>query len=150
VNVELGKVTILASRKVLGEALGLVVAEGEEAFVIPMIKVRNGKARRLVLSDRGQTARPLKNNLITLLENAELAKRLVDGSPNLSLAEIAARHGRCATYLQRLYKVAHLAPALRIAIYEGQEPDSLTSRLLLLAELPVGWRNQAGTLAFVQ
>jgi hypothetical protein len=54
------------------------------------------------------------------------------------MEEIAAREGRCGKYLQRLYKVAHLAPSLKVAILEGKEPDSLTSRLLLQCELAIG------------
>jgi hypothetical protein len=148
VVIEPSKVTVFASREELGDVLGMPTLEGEEAIEIPTAKVRNGKARRLVLADRGQKARPLKRNLITLLETAELAKQLVDASPGLSLEEIAAREGRCGKYLQRLYKVAHLAPSLRIAISEGKEPDSLTSRLLMQSELAVRWRDQARSLGF--
>jgi DNA invertase Pin-like site-specific DNA recombinase len=148
VVIEPSKVIVFASREALGTALGMPTLEGDEEVEICTAKVRNGKARRLVLADRSEKARPLKRNLITLLETAELAKQLVNASPGLSLEEIAAREGRCGKYLQRLYKVAHLAPTLKVAILEGKEPDSLTSRLLLQSDLAVGWRNQARALGF--
>jgi len=65
-------------------------------------------------------------DLIDLIADAMVAQRLVLGSPELSLQQIAKREGRCRTQLTRLLRLSWLSPRIIQAIAEGTQPKGLS------------------------
>jgi len=105
-------------------------------------KVREGKATKLVLTNSGATHVTRDTKLIALLAEARATRDLVLASPQRSIREIAAEHGRCRHRIAKLIRLAWLAPDLATAIMEGQQPRELTTRRLLERELPLAWSEQ--------
>jgi hypothetical protein len=98
---------------------------------------------RLLLQDAGTEDQPRNPHLVALLREAAEAKSLIDSAADLSISEIASRGGRCRSYLAKLYRVAHLAPEIVQLISTGAQPAHLTTRMLLNAQLPLAWSEQA-------
>jgi ParB-like chromosome segregation protein Spo0J len=67
-----------------------------------------------------------------------------------SLAEIARREGIGRRYVERLTRLAFLAPGIVEAAAEGRTPAGLTLQSLMASRvgLPLEWNDQERTLAF--
>jgi DNA invertase Pin-like site-specific DNA recombinase len=92
--------------------------------------------------------RPASNELLGLIAEAIVAQRLVLESPELSLAQLAKREGRCRTQLARLLRISFLSPRIVEAIADGTQPKGLSRRALLICEMPVDWAEQERQLGF--
>ena len=87
-------------------------------------------------------------DLLALVADAMAAQRLVLVSPELSLAQLAKREGRCRTQLARLLRLSWLSPRIIEAIAEGSQPKGLTRRGLLMGILPIDWTEQERQFGF--
>lgn len=85
---------------------------------------------------------PPSNELLGLIVDAMAAQRLVLASPDLSLAQLAKREGRCRTQLARLLRLSWMSPRIIEAIVSGTQPKGLTRRALLICDMPVDWTEQ--------
>jgi len=131
----------------LSEALRLEETGRDQPVVLfaDAIRVRHGKEVKLLI--RGDdSSTPRHPNLVALLKEAAEAKQLVETAPGETLSAIAAREGRCRTYLGKLYRIAHLSPEVVQMIMAGEQPLHLTTRLLLSAQLPASWPEQSRLL----
>ncbi len=81
-------------------------------------------------------------DLINLVAEAMDAQRLVLASPELNLAQIAKREGRCRTQLARLLRLSWMSPRIIEAIAGGTQPKGLTRRALLICDMPIDWAEQ--------
>lgn len=81
-------------------------------------------------------------DLINLVAEAMDAQRLVLASPELSLAQLAKREGRCRTQLARLLRLSWMSPRIIEAIASGTQPKGLTRRALLICDMPIDWAEQ--------
>jgi hypothetical protein len=70
------------------------------------------------------------------------AQRLVLESPELSLAQLAKREGRCRTQLARLLRLSWMSPRIIEAIAADNQPKGLTRRALLICDMPIDWAEQ--------
>ena len=120
-------------------------------FTLTATKVRRGHQLRLIIPGPQAlniipTTRDEK--LVSLLAEAHAARKLILTSPELSIASIAASHGRCRTRLGKLAALACLAPDIVASIVEGRQPATLTARTLQDIDLPLAWTDQRALLGF--
>ena len=85
---------------------------------------------------------PASNELLALIADAMAAQRQVLASPELSLAQLAKREGRCRTQLTRLLRLSWMSPRIIEAIAAGTQPKGLTRRALLICDMPIDWAEQ--------
>lgn len=76
------------------------------------------------------------------MADARIAQRLVLASPELSLAQLAKREGRCRTQLTRLLRLSWMSPKIIDAIGDGTQLKGLTHRALLICVMPIDWVEQ--------
>ena len=115
---------------------------------MPVTKVRQGKATRLLLPSPTQMAEP-NPALLRLLQEAQEARKIILGSSSLSVKEIALQRRVCRHRLGRLVRLSWLAPDIVTAIIEGRSPASLTPKKLLGANLRPVWDKQRRLLGFL-
>lgn len=114
-------------------------------------KVRKGHQLRLVIpGSHRPTHQPLSRDekLVALISEAHAARQMLLASPEQSINSLATAHGRCRTRLGQLIRLSCLAPEIVRAVVEGCQPPTLTTRLLLGIELPLGWTEQRRVLGF--
>lgn len=104
------------------------------------------EARLRIEADAGDGCVP--TDLLALVADAMAAQRLVLTSPELSLAQLAKREGRCRTQLARLLRLSWLSPRIIEAIAEGSQPKGLTRRALLIGDMPIDWAEQERQFGF--
>jgi len=104
------------------------------------------EARLRIDADAGDGCVP--TDLLALVADAMAAQRLVLVSPELSLAQLAKREGRCRTQLARLLRLSWLSPRIIEAIAEGSQPKGLTRRALLISDMPLDWTEQERQFGF--
>ncbi|MFM7029339.1 MAG: hypothetical protein ACKOXK_11785, partial [Chakrabartia sp.] len=121
-------------------ALGLLEQEAWR-IKIPLPTKRPFREARLLI-DAESSASRISNDLLELVSDAFVAKRLVLASPGLSLNQIAKREGRCRTQLARLLRLSWVSPRIIEAIADGTQPKGLTRRALLISEMPIDWAEQ--------
>ena len=117
------------------EALG-VTSASEWAWKIPLPKRRPFREARLRIDSDSSIDRA-SNDLVDLIADAMTAQRLVLASPELSLAQLAKREGRCRTQLTRLLRLSWMSPRIIEAITNGTQPGSLTRRAVLICDMPI-------------
>jgi hypothetical protein len=100
---------------------------------------------RIDVSDNTSSA---SNDLLALVADAMVAQRLVLASPELSLAQLAKREGRCRTQLTRLLRLSWMSPRIIDAIADGAQPKGLTRRALLICDMPIEWAEQERQFGF--
>lgn len=121
-------------------ALGLAT-DSSWAFPVPLPARRPFREARLRI-DSEATKKPISTDLLSLVADAMTAQRLVLASPELSLAQLAKREGRCRTQLTRLLRLSWMSPRVIEAIVAGTQPKGLTRRALLTCDMPVEWTDQ--------
>lgn len=92
--------------------------------------------------DAAETANPFDPQLFELLVEAQDVQRLVIGSSELSLNQLAKREGRCRKQLAKLLRLSWLSPAIVEAIASGTQPRAVNRTSLLEVELPIDWSEQ--------
>ena len=103
------------------------------------LKVRQGKATKLVISDDAGRAIEPDAALIGLLREAQSVRATILANPNLSISAIAAQRQQCR---QRLLKLSWLAPDIVNAITSGRHPNHLTPKRLLATDFEMSWIDQ--------
>ncbi len=98
--------------------------------------------------DNDATEGRASNDLLTLMADAMEAQSLVLASPELSLAQLAKREGRCRTQLTRLLRLSWMSPRIIDAIADGTQPKGLTRRALLICDMPIEWAEQERQFGF--
>lgn len=98
--------------------------------------------------DSGTDASRASSELLSLIAEAMAAQRLVLASPELSLAQLAKREGRCRTQLTKLLRISWLSPRIVEAIADGTQPKGLTRRALLNCDMPIDWSVQERQFGF--
>ena len=98
--------------------------------------------------DGSTTEASASNDLLALVADAMAAQRLVLASPELSLAQLAKREGRCRTQLTRLLRLSWMSPRIIDAIADGSQPKGLTRRALLICDMPIEWAEQERQFGF--
>ncbi|MES2699427.1 MAG: recombinase family protein [Pseudomonadota bacterium] len=122
------------------DALGIGSSDGW-AWTLPLPTRRPFREARLRIDADAATDK-VSNDLLALIADAMASQQLVLASPELSLAQLAKRDGRCRTQLARLLRISWLSPRIIDAIANGNQPKGLTRRVLLTCEMPVDWAEQ--------
>ena len=108
---------------------------------IPLPVRRPFREARLRI-DSETDRQPASNELLGLIADAMAAQLLVLASPELSLAQLAKREGRCRTQLTRLLRLSWMSPRIIEAIAAGTQPKGMTRRALLICDMPIDWAEQ--------
>ncbi len=66
----------------------------------------------------------------------------------MTIAEIAASSGRCRKRITRLFRLSWIAPEIVDAMLAGPQPQAMTTKSLLTADLPLDWSDQKAALGF--
>lgn len=115
---------------------------GDWIHKLPLPKRKPLNEVRLRIDPEGTAVGQVNAPLMRLLQEAFQVRELVTNSPDLPLAEIAKREGRCRKQMTKLLKVSWISPRIMEAIFEGRQPASLTRNRLLNIELPLEWKAQ--------
>ena len=86
--------------------------------------------------------------LIALVAGAIAPRDLVEEHLDQSIGSIATQHGRCRTRLGKLAQLAGLDPEIIKAIVEGRQAETLDTKRLASAQLPLAWVEQRRLLGF--
>jgi hypothetical protein len=102
---------------------------------------RGKRGAKLVIASKSSDTKTVDPKLVTLIAKAHRARAdLFSG--------VAPRGNR---HIERLARLAYLAPDITAAILDGAQPKTLTSRKLLkLPALPLAWGEQRQMLGFTQ
>jgi hypothetical protein len=123
-------------------------AEANWAWTLPLPTWRPFREARIRI-DSEANERRASNDLLALMADALAAQRLALASPELSLAELAKREGRCRTQLTRLLRLSWTSPRIMDAIADGIQPKGLTRRALLICDMLINWAEQERQFGFV-
>ena len=115
---------------------------GEWAIRLPLLERKPHKEARLRIDPEGISPGQVDASLVRLLREAFQVRELVTNSPELAIAEIAKREGRCRKQMTKLLRLSWISPRIVETILEGRQPASLTRNRLLNLELPIEWDAQ--------
>lgn len=100
---------------------------------------RGKRGAKLVIASKSSDTKTADPKLVTLIAKAHRAQA--------DLFSGAAPRGN--RHIERLARLAYLAPDITAAILDGDQPKTLTSRTLLkLPALPIDWTEQRRVLGF--
>ncbi|MEA3262702.1 MAG: recombinase family protein [Pseudomonadota bacterium] len=125
-----------------------IEADANWTWTLPLPTRRPFREARIRI-DSDLTDARASNDLLALVADAMAAQRLVLASPELSLAQLAKREGRCRTQLARLLRLSWMSPRIVDAIADGTQPKGLTRRTLLICDMPIHWAEQERQFGFV-
>ena len=108
---------------------------------VPLPVRRPFREARLSIDSETDRQAP-SHDMLGLIADAMTVQRLVLASPELSLAQLAKREGRCRTQLTRLLRLSWISPRIIEAIGAGTQPKGLTRRALVICDMPVDWTEQ--------
>ncbi len=128
------------------DALGIESAASWR-WKLPLPTRRPFREARLRIDADASTG-SVANDLLALVADAMAARRLVLASPELSLAQLAKREGRCRTQFARLLRLSWMSPRIIDAIADGSQPKGLTRRALLVCDMPIDWAEQERQFGF--
>jgi DNA invertase Pin-like site-specific DNA recombinase len=86
--------------------------------------------------------------LISLLEDARHAQRLVFDNRDVPVPDLAYSLGRKPAHFARLVRLNYLAPDIIAAILDGGQPEGVTRKTLMQLDLPTDWGLQRRLLGF--
>jgi site-specific DNA recombinase len=115
----------------------------ELSRLVPLRMKRRGVETRIIVSAGDDLPRRVDSALLKAVARsrawfAELASGRVR-----SLADIARREGIAVRYVERLSRLAFVAPTIVEAIMQGRQPAELTTEILLnRIDLPLLWSAQ--------
>ncbi len=124
-----------------------IETEANWTWTLPLPTRRPFREARIRIDSDATEART-SNDLLALVADAMVAQRLVLASPELSLAQLAKREGRCRTQLTRLLRLSWMSPRIIDAIADGTQPKGLTRRALLICDMPIHWAEQERQFGF--
>jgi site-specific DNA recombinase len=115
---------------------------------VPLRMKRRGVETRLIIAAGDEPPRKVDPPLLKAVARAtQWFGELASGRVR-SLAEIARREGISRRYVERLTRLAFVAPAIVEAICQGRQPAELNAETLLKrADLPLDWPAQLKALA---
>lgn len=105
----------------------------------PNLNVKPRDATAQVAPDR---------SLIQLIESARTAQRMMDEHRDLAVPELARMRRMRPSQFARLIRINYLAPDIVASILDGTQPDNLTRRRLLAANIPTDWALQRRLFCF--
>lgn len=116
----------------------------------PAAKAWHGRQLRLIIPGPASESnfRHRDPKLVRLMSEVNQARELVLANADQTVSEIARRAGRCRIRLDRLLKLACLAPSTVTALLEGRQPVGLSNTTLLSATLPLDWADQRALFGF--
>lgn len=140
-------IRITLSRTGISDFLGINVdPQHLMPITAPVSRIRKGKEVKLIISDGSGAERD--EALVVLLREAMAVRDEVLSSPNATIAEIAASSSRCRKRMTRLFRLSWIAPKIVETIFAGKQPQALTAKALLTADLPMDWSDQKAALGF--
>lgn len=150
VTVEETQLRIEIDRQALLRRLGLIGDPIEPVIelIAPAAKIRRGNETRLVITNSNEASPQRDDRLVALLLEAQATRDIFLDNPALTIVEHARTTGQCRKRLTRLVRLSWLAPSIIQAIADGRQPPQLTSKMLLTADLPTIWSEQADQLGF--
>lgn len=116
------------------------IGEWTIRLLLPERKPRN--EARLRIDPEATSPGQVEASLTKLLQEAFQVRELATRSPELPLANIAKREGRCRKQMTKLLRLSWISPRIVETILEGRQPASLTRNRLLNLELPLEWQAQ--------
>lgn len=128
------------------EDLG-IASEANWFCALPLPKRRPFREARLRI-DSHSSAAQASSDLLGLIADVLAAQQFVIASPELSLAQLAKREGRCRKQLTKLVRLSWLSPNVIDSIVDGKAPSRLTRKPLLDVDLPLSWSDQEKLLGF--
>ena len=115
---------------------------GEWTIKLPLPKRKPLNEARLRIDPEGTSTGQVDASLVRLLQEAFQVREVVKNLPDLPLAEIAKREGRCRKQMAKLLRLSWMSPRIVETILEGRLPASLTRNRLLNLEMPFEWKAQ--------
>ena len=126
------------------------LAPGAEAIhhlSFPVQRMRRGHVVKLILPGSEPETVNRDNRLIGLIAEAHAVRNAVLEQTG-SLAQIAARMGKCRGNLADMMRISYLAPDIVTAIIEGRQPAGLKRKTLMTTPLSLDWSEQRRQLGF--
>jgi site-specific DNA recombinase len=138
------QIQLIVDRAALFRALGTDGGSNDlpVQLTAPAVRVRYGKAVKLVMTNDDGTVVRRDETLVMLLADAVAARAAVIASPETSIKLLASSTGQCSTRMTRLIRLSWLAPEIVRAISDGRHPPTLTPAKLLAMALPPCWVRQ--------
>lgn len=136
------RMEVLLNADVLG-----IQTDARWVWTLPLPERRAFREAKLRIDAETNQTRA-STDLITLVAEAMVVERLVLTSPEVSLAQLAKRDGRCRTQMARLLRLSWLSPRIIEAIAEGSQPKGPTRRSMLISDMPVEWSDQERLFGF--
>ncbi len=110
---------------------------------VPLTMKRRGVETRIVIAAGNEPPRRVDPALLKALARARVWFDELASGRVRSLAEVARNEGIAKRYVERLARLAFVAPAVVEAICQGQQPVELTTETLLnRIDLPLEWSAQ--------
>ena len=129
---------------VLSPGCELTIDGDRAVLTVPASLQRSGGSRVLSTPVGVQATSKVEQDavLIRTLARAESWRRSLVAGEFTTLAALAASERLAATYVQRVLRLAFLAPELKLAILEGRQPEGLTLERFMRSDLPLDWSKQ--------
>lgn len=134
----------------IGVCLSALIPGSDHIHMLssPIERLRRGHVIKLVFPGSEPATTNTDSSLIDLLAEAHAARQAVLEGKG-SLAQIAARLGRCRGHLADRMRQSYLAPDIVTAILEGRQPASLTRKKFLATHVSPDWEEQRRQLGFI-
>jgi len=114
---------------------------------VPLKMKRRGVETRIVLSPGDDLPRKVDPALLKALARSRAWFEELASGRVRSLADIGRREGIATRYVERLSRLAFVAPSLVEAIMQGRQPAELSTETLLnRIDLPLRWSMQSAAL----
>ena len=114
---------------------------------VPLAMKRRGVETRIVFAAANQPPRRVDPPLLKAVARARVWFDELASGRVRSLAEVARSEGIAKRYVERLARLAFVAPAIVEAICQGQQPAELSTQTLLnRIDLPLEWTQQEHAL----
>lgn len=128
----------------------LDLARARQAHVIDVTASLNRERRKdwLPLKPRQGKAESTDPALMSLLEDAREAQRLVFENRDVAVADLAYSVGRKPASFAKLVRLNYLAPDIVAAVLDGDQPKGITRKKLMQVDLPTDWVLQRRLLGF--
>ena len=129
---------------------GELVFETDRAILTGPALPKNPSGPRILATPAGvATATKVERNcsLMRALARAEAWRWMLVRGEAVTLATIAQQECLARNYVQRILRLAFLAPDLKLAILEGCQPAGLTLDRFMRRDLPLAWIAQRSLFA---
>lgn len=127
------------------------LSDASYEFTVEVAVVSAEKWPALNLEARiGDVPRNPNKDLVTLIESAREAQRLVETHRDLSVPELAKKMRIRPSQFARFIRANYLAPDIATAILDGTQPEGLTRASLLRTNIPTDWALQRRLFGFAR